>query len=108
MCFVPNDYLIIATTANNYYFKLDDNLLFNKTEMSQMTENIDVDMSSQQTIDYLTTLPESEKEKKFKAQVAFVENKSQNNSPFQDSFTVNKLVYCRNLLGKNENISKAS
>ena len=94
---MPNDYLVIATTVNNYYLKLGDNLLFSENELSQTPS---IDMCSQQSmVDYLTSVPESQKNKQLKAKDLYIENQSDNNEPYRDVFTANKLVYCRKYLG---------
>lgn len=61
MCFALNDYLIIATECNNYYVKLNESVLLIKNETN---ERIDVDMSNQEAINFLTSVPEDRKRKK--------------------------------------------
>lgn len=53
MCFVPNDYLVIATEFGNYSICLSDAALFNSVE--SMETNYD-DINS-----YLTSAPEKAK-----------------------------------------------
>lgn len=95
MCFIPNNYLIIATDANNYYIKLDEKIFQGKNDIA---ENIDENMSNEEAINFLTTVPESQKNKIFKAVTIHIENTSDQNLPFEDTFRSNKVVFCRNFL----------
>ena len=97
MCFALNDYLIIATECNNYYVKLNESVLLIKNETN---ERIDVDMSNQEAINFLTSVPEDRKRKKHKAEIIYVENKSDFDSTFQGSFIANKIVSYRNFISK--------
>ena len=97
MCFALNDYLIIATECNNYYVKLNESVFLTKTETN---ERIDEDMSNQEAINFLTSLSEEQKRKEHKAEVIYVENKSDQNITFQDFFKANKIVSYKNLISK--------
>ena len=97
MCFAPNDFLIIATEENNYYVKLSENFFLVNEETS---EKIDEEMSNEETINFLTSIPESQKKKKLQARNIYIENKSDQNNTYQDNFKANKLVFWNNLLSK--------
>lgn len=101
MCFVPNDYLVIATEANNYYLKLNERMFHGKNDI---TEKIDENMSNEEAINFLTTVPESQKKKTFKASIIQIENTSDQNMSFEDKFRANKIAYRKNLLCMNISI----
>lgn len=77
MCFVPNDYLVIATEFGNYSVSLSDDALFNSVE--SMETNYD-DINS-----YLTSAPE--KPKNFLTA-----------DKLEESFLANNLFYVKNVL----------
>jgi hypothetical protein len=99
MCFIPNDFLVIATEKKHYSLQLNDNMLLKTNDNAQVVT--DVDMSSQDAIEFLTTVPESQKNKKYKALLIEIENKSDQDKPFIDSFVANKLLFCRDTLFAN-------
>lgn len=57
MCFIPNDYLIISTIAENYYVKLDEDKLFNRSNAIQLN-SMSQEMNNEDTINYMTTAPD--------------------------------------------------
>jgi len=97
MCFVPNDFLIIATDANNYYIKLDEKMFWGK---NKITETIDENMSNEEAINFLTSAPESQRKKTFAANVVLIENTSDQNISFKDEIRSNKIVFYKKVLSK--------